>query len=116
MYLGQNGQVLNQGAFLHHIHIFFQEEDLRNSSEPKYAHLSDDLHVEITAFAPPSEAHARVAYALAEVRKYLIPDANDEIRWVGGMTGAHYRLRGFGNCYLWRSTHTSMNAVFLSSP
>ena len=37
--------------------------------------------MEITAFAPPSEAHARVAYALAEVRKYLIPDANDEIRW-----------------------------------
>ena len=57
-----------------------KEEDLRNSSEPKYAHLNDDLHVEITAFAPPSEAHARVAYALAEVRKYLIPDANDEIR------------------------------------
>ena len=59
---------------------FLKEEDLRSSSEPKYAHLNDDLHVEITAFAPPSEAHARVAYALAEVRKYLIPDANDEIR------------------------------------
>lgn len=38
------------------------------------------MHVEITAFAPPSEAHARVAYALTEVRKYLIPDSNDEIR------------------------------------
>ena len=57
-----------------------QEEDFRQSSDPKYAHLSDDLHVEITAFAPPSEAHARVAYALTEVRKYLIPDSNDEIR------------------------------------
>ena len=34
----------------------------------------------MTAFAPPAEAHARVAYALAEVRKYLIPDSNDEIR------------------------------------
>lgn len=30
--------------------------------------------------APPAEAHARVAYALAEVRKYLIPDSNDVIR------------------------------------
>ena len=40
--------------------------------------------MEITAFAPPSEAHARVAYALAEVRKYLIPDANDEIRYDEG--------------------------------
>ena len=48
--------------------------------DPKYAHLSDDLHVEIAAFAPPAEAHARIAYALAEVRKYLIPDSNDEIR------------------------------------
>ncbi len=36
-----------------------QEEELRQSSDPKYAHLSEDLHVEITAFAPPSEAHAR---------------------------------------------------------
>lgn len=57
-----------------------QEEDLRNSSDPKYQHLSEDLHVEITAFAPPSEAHARIAYALTEVRKYMIPDSNDEIR------------------------------------
>ncbi|XP_068084316.1 KH domain-containing, RNA-binding, signal transduction-associated protein 3 [Anabrus simplex] len=57
-----------------------KEEELRMSLDPKYAHLSDDLHVEIAAFAPPAEAHARIAYALAEVRKYLIPDSNDEIR------------------------------------
>jgi len=48
--------------------------------DPKYHHLSDDLHVEITAFAPPAEAHARLSYALTEVRKYLIPDSNDQIR------------------------------------
>ena len=48
--------------------------------DPKYQHLQEDLHVEITAFAPPAEAHARIAYALTEVRKYLIPDSNDEIR------------------------------------
>lgn len=40
----------------------------------------EDLHVEISALGPPAEAHARVAYALAEVRKYLIPDSNDNIR------------------------------------
>lgn len=57
-----------------------KEEELRASKDPKYAHLSDDLHVEIAAFAPPAEAHARIAYALAELRKYLIPDSNDEIR------------------------------------
>lgn len=29
--------------------------------------------------APPSEAHGRMSYALKELRRYLIPDANDEI-------------------------------------
>ncbi|XP_068624873.1 KH domain-containing, RNA-binding, signal transduction-associated protein 2-like isoform X2 [Battus philenor] len=57
-----------------------KEEELRNSLDPKYAHLSDELHVEISALAPPAEAHARIAYALAEVKKYLIPDPNDMIR------------------------------------
>jgi KH domain-containing RNA-binding signal transduction-associated protein 3 len=37
-----------------------QEEELRASQEPKYQHLHEDLHVEITAFAPPAEAHARI--------------------------------------------------------
>ncbi|XP_013137956.1 PREDICTED: KH domain-containing, RNA-binding, signal transduction-associated protein 2-like isoform X2 [Papilio polytes] len=57
-----------------------KEEELRNSLDPKYAHLMDELHVEISALAPPAEAHARIAYALAEVKKYLIPDSNDFIR------------------------------------
>jgi hypothetical protein len=29
--------------------------------------------VEVTAFAPPAEAHARIAYALAEIRRFLVP-------------------------------------------
>ena len=33
-------------------------------------HLAEDLHVEITAFAPPAEAHARIAYALTEVSSF----------------------------------------------
>ncbi|KAL1115125.1 hypothetical protein AAG570_007156, partial [Ranatra chinensis] len=49
------------------------EEELRGSGDPKFSHLLDELHVEVTAFAPPAEAHARIAYALAE-------DYNDEIR------------------------------------
>ena len=47
--------------------MIFQEEELRSSTDPKHQHLQEDLHVEITAFAPPSEAHARIAYALTEV-------------------------------------------------
>ncbi|GBP73708.1 KH domain-containing, RNA-binding, signal transduction-associated protein 2 [Eumeta japonica] len=57
-----------------------KEEEFRSSLDPKYAHLSDELHVEISALGPPAEAHARMAYALAEIRKYLIPDSNDFIR------------------------------------
>jgi KH domain-containing RNA-binding signal transduction-associated protein 3 len=57
-----------------------REEEMRLSKDPKYLHLSEDLHVEVTAFAPPAEAHARLSYALTEVRKYLIPDSNDQIR------------------------------------
>ena len=57
-----------------------QEEQLRASADPKHAHLSEDLHVEISTFASPSEAHARLALALSEVRAYLIPDSNDQIR------------------------------------
>ena len=57
-----------------------KEEEMRMSKDQKYQHLNDELHVEIVAFAPPAEAHARMSYALTEVRKYLIPDSNDTIR------------------------------------
>ncbi|KAF5274118.1 hypothetical protein FQR65_LT04516 [Abscondita terminalis] len=56
------------------------EEELRASGDPKFQHLSEELHVEISAFATPAEAHARIAYALAEVRRFLVPDYNDDIR------------------------------------
>ena len=38
-----------------HFVIFLQEEELRGSTDPKYQHLQEDLHVEITAFAPPGD-------------------------------------------------------------
>uniref|UniRef100_H2ZUB4 KH RNA binding domain containing, signal transduction associated 3 n=1 Tax=Latimeria chalumnae TaxID=7897 RepID=H2ZUB4_LATCH len=57
-----------------------QEEELRKSGEAKYVHLNDDLHVLIEVFAPPSEAYARMGHALEEIKKFLIPDYNDEIR------------------------------------
>lgn len=43
------------------------------SGDPRYSHLMEDLHVEISTFAAPAEAHARIAYALAEVRRFLVP-------------------------------------------
>ncbi|XP_061396526.1 KH domain-containing, RNA-binding, signal transduction-associated protein 2-like [Musca vetustissima] len=56
-----------------------REEMLRQSGDPAYNHLNKNLFVEISTVAPPAEAHARMAYALTEIRKYIIPDKNDEI-------------------------------------
>lgn len=50
-----------------------KEDELRMNGDPRYSHLDEDLHVEISTFAPPAEAHARIAYALAEVRRFLVP-------------------------------------------
>ena len=35
--------------------------------------------MEVSAIATPVECYARVAHALAELRKYLVPHKNDEI-------------------------------------
>lgn len=56
-----------------------KEEELRSSDDPKYEHLKEPLHVLIEVEAPKSEAHARLAAALAEIKKYMVPE-NDEIR------------------------------------
>ena len=42
-----------------------QEEELRAAADPKHSHLNEDLHVEISTFASPAEAHARLALALS---------------------------------------------------
>ncbi|XP_031732748.1 KH domain-containing, RNA-binding, signal transduction-associated protein 2 isoform X1 [Anarrhichthys ocellatus] len=57
-----------------------KEEELRKSGEAKYVHLSNDLHVLIEVFAPPGEAYSRMSHALEEIKKFLVPDYNDEIR------------------------------------
>ena len=62
------------GALLLLLHgCVIKEEECRLSLEPRYKHLNDDLHVEITAYAPPAEAHARIALALTEIRRFLVP-------------------------------------------
>ncbi|KAM7342414.1 KH domain-containing, RNA-binding, signal transduction-associated protein 3-like [Cochliomyia hominivorax] len=56
-----------------------KEEELRKSDDPRFSHLNKDLFLEISTVATPAECYARIAYALAEIRKYLIPDKNDEV-------------------------------------
>lgn len=56
-----------------------KEEGLRKGGEPKYAHLSMELHVFIEVFAPVPDAYLRMAHAMEEVKKFLFPDLMDEI-------------------------------------
>ncbi|XP_017078858.1 KH domain-containing, RNA-binding, signal transduction-associated protein 2 [Drosophila eugracilis] len=56
-----------------------KEDELRNSGDLRFAHLQKDLFLEVSTVATPAECYARIAYALAEIRKYLIPDKNDEV-------------------------------------
>lgn len=50
-----------------------QEEELRKGGEPKYAHLAMELHVFIEVYAPIPEAYLRMAHAMEEVKKFLVP-------------------------------------------
>ncbi|XP_033162516.1 KH domain-containing, RNA-binding, signal transduction-associated protein 2-like isoform X1 [Drosophila mauritiana] len=56
-----------------------KEEQLRSTGDPRYAHLQKNLLLEVNTVATPAECYARIAYALAEIRKYLIPDKNDAV-------------------------------------
>lgn len=60
----------------------FQEEGLRKGGEPKYAHLSMELHVFIEVFAPVPEAYLRMAHAMEEVKKFLFPVSLTLLFWL----------------------------------
>lgn len=53
--------------------IFNQEDELRNSGSKEWEHLKDPLYVYIEARGPPNIAKAKMAAAVAEVKKMLIP-------------------------------------------
>lgn len=53
-----------------------KEEELRKGGEPKYAHLAMELHVYIEVFAPIPECYLRMAHAMEEVKKFLMPVEN----------------------------------------
>lgn len=57
-------------SFAFNVH---QEEELRKGGEAKYAHLAMELHVFIEVMAPIPEAYLRMAHAMEEVKKFLIP-------------------------------------------
>lgn len=57
-----------------------KEDELRKGNDPKFQHLNYELHVLVEVFSTPIDAHARMSHALVELRKFLVPDYNDEIR------------------------------------
>ncbi|KAE8624396.1 hypothetical protein XENTR_v10005938 [Xenopus tropicalis] len=54
-----------------------KEEELRKGGDPKYSHLNMDLHVFIEVFGPPCESYTRMAHAMEEVKKFLVPGYED---------------------------------------
>ncbi|TMS17883.1 KH domain-containing, RNA-binding, signal transduction-associated protein 1, partial [Larimichthys crocea] len=104
-----------------------KEEGLRKGGEPKYAHLSMELHVFIEVFAPVPEAYLRMAHAMEEVKKFLFPDMMDDIcqeqfmemSYLNG--GQEHGARGRGGMpcvsrgyqdYSFRSTNTVLTLSF----
>lgn len=75
-----------------------KEEELRKEGG-KYAHLNEDLHVLVECFSEVTDGYHRLAGALGELRKFLIPEIADDMYGGGdmGMNGAPpTRGRGFG--------------------
>jgi len=74
-------------------------EEERRKEGGKYAHLNEDLHVLVECLGEPTDGHHRIAGALAEIRKFLIPELQEEMYGGGdmgemGMNGAQRGGRG----------------------
>ena len=54
---------------------FFQEEELRKEGDAKNYHLNEDLHLCVEVFSTPADGHSRIAHALQELEKFLVPDS-----------------------------------------
>lgn len=52
--------------------FFFTQED-QNRGKPNWEHLSDDLHVLLTVEDTENRAQIKLARAVEEVKKLLIP-------------------------------------------
>lgn len=56
-----------------HLFCHNQEDELRETNDPKYSHLNENLYVEITAIASAPEAYQRIGQALFEIKRFLVP-------------------------------------------
>jgi len=67
-----------------------KEKELYTSEDPEHAHLKEPLHVLIEVKAPRADAHWRMANALTEVYKFMVPPPDHQ----GG--GGHDNGAGYG--------------------
>ncbi|BFY99884.1 hypothetical protein BsWGS_02924 [Bradybaena similaris] len=75
-----------------------KEEELRKEGG-KYAHLNEELHVLVECYAEITDGYNRLALALGELKKFLIPEISDDMYGGGdhgdmGMNGGAPRGRG----------------------
>ncbi|CAH8570665.1 unnamed protein product [Schistosoma turkestanicum] len=61
-----------------------KEKQLLSNGDPKYQHLKQKLHLQVDSLGPPSESCYRLAHALAEVRKIMLPEQTESTtqQWV----------------------------------
>lgn len=60
-----------------------KEEELRKEGG-KYAHLNEELHLMVECFAERLDAYSRLAHALSEVKKFMVPDMGGQDDYEGG--------------------------------
>ena len=53
--------------------LCIQEDELRKEGLAKHAHLNEELHVNIEVYAQATDAYQRLAHAVTEVHKYMVP-------------------------------------------
>lgn len=58
-----------------------QEDELRKEGG-KYAHLNDELHVFVEVFSEMTDNYARLAHAVAELKKFLQPVSICMLEWI----------------------------------
>jgi len=54
-----------------------KEAEMLNSGDPKYSHLLDKTYIQIDSTGQASEAFYKTCYAIAEIKKAMIPDPSE---------------------------------------
>uniref|UniRef100_A0A0B7BP49 K Homology domain-containing protein n=1 Tax=Arion vulgaris TaxID=1028688 RepID=A0A0B7BP49_9EUPU len=68
-----------------------KEEELRKEGG-KYAHLNEDLHILVECYTEMTDGYYRLAAALAELKKFIIPEMTDDM--YGGPEGGEMAANG----------------------